>query len=55
MQNYLRLMLATLLLAVVLWPSTPATAGGNYPYCMSRVAGRMGMVEECNYVSMEQC
>jgi hypothetical protein len=55
MQNYLRLMLATLLLAVVLWPSTPASAGGNYPYCMSRVAGRMGMVEECNYVSMEQC
>jgi hypothetical protein len=22
---------------------------------MSRVAGRIGMVEECNYVSMEQC
>ena len=55
MHIYLRLMLATVLLAVALWPSTPAAAGGTYPYCMSRVAGRIGMVEECNYVSMEQC
>ena len=32
----------------------PAPAA-NFPYCMSRVAGRIGMVEECNYISMEQC
>ncbi|MBI3700367.1 MAG: DUF3551 domain-containing protein [Afipia sp.] len=35
--------------------TVPALAGGNYPFCMSRVAGRIGAVEECNYVSMEQC
>lgn len=55
MRHPIRFTLAAFSFAATLWASAPASAGGNYPYCMSRVAGRIGMVEECNYVSMEQC
>jgi Protein of unknown function (DUF3551) len=54
MQNHIRPLFAAFSFASLLVAATPALAA-NYPYCMSRVAGRIGMVEECNYVSMEQC
>ncbi len=55
MHSLIRPLLAALSFAALLATTAPLSAGGNYPYCMSRVAGRIGMVEECNYVSMEQC
>ena len=48
------LLLMGLVCAFSIYDTVPSHAA-NYPYCMSRVAGRIGMVEECNYVSMEQC
>jgi hypothetical protein len=54
MPRPIRLLLALSSAAISLGVAAPAFAA-NYPYCMSRVAGRIGMVEECNYVSMEQC
>ena len=48
------LMLLGLVFVFSIYDVVPAPAA-NFPYCMSRVAGRIGMVEECNYVSMEQC
>lgn len=55
MHNPIRPLLAAFSFAVLLGDAGPASAAGNLPYCMSRVAGRIGMVEECNYISMEQC
>ena len=49
------LLLLGLVFVVSICDAVPSHAGGNLPFCMSRVAGRIGMVEECNYVSMEQC
>lgn len=49
------LLLLGLVFAFSICDAVPSFAGGNLPYCMSRVAGRIGAVEECNYVSMEQC
>ncbi len=49
------LLLLGLVFVVSICDAVPSSAAGNLPYCMSRVAGRIGMVEECNYMSMEQC
>ena len=54
MRRYVLLLLG-LVFVVSICDAVPSSAGGNLPYCMSRVAGRIGMVEECNFMSMEQC
>ncbi|MBN8981678.1 MAG: DUF3551 domain-containing protein [Rhizobiales bacterium] len=48
-------LLAAFAVVLSLYAAPASAASGNYPFCMSRVAGRIGAVEECNYVSMEQC
>ena len=49
------LLLMGLVFVVSICDAVPSSAAGNLPFCMSRVAGRIGMVEECYYISMEQC